>query len=277
MTKATKTDAPEEVNNLALWESVQETDPNYTKQAGYGSRTFTAIDAYYQIKNATEKWGTYGDKWGLANLDYNRIADTPLMRVSAVFYYPTETGTITGFEINSAIKIANTKGVYDDDFAKKVETDLLTKSLSKLGFNSDVFLGKFDDNKYTQELTEKYTPLYTDVQKKTFDEMIETEDAHGLYIMSRSVDVKLFSDLYNSFGKGQKVKMKQVVDQLVSRGREQFETTLSEIIECIDSNDGYGLKELTSDLGTGGKTIVWEQLSSEHQSIATELLAELPH
>ena len=36
----------------------------------------------------------------------------------------------------------------DDDCIKKVATDALTKGLSKLGFNADVFMGRFDDNKY---------------------------------------------------------------------------------------------------------------------------------
>ena len=36
---------------------------------------------------------------------------------------------------------------------KKVATDALTKGLSKLGFNADVFMGKFDDNKYVNSLT----------------------------------------------------------------------------------------------------------------------------
>jgi len=43
----------------------------------------------------------------------------------------------------------------DDDCVKKVVTDALTKGLSKLGFNADVFLGKYDDNKYVQDLKDK--------------------------------------------------------------------------------------------------------------------------
>jgi disulfide oxidoreductase YuzD len=37
------------------------------------------------------------------------------------------------------------KAKLDTDFAKKVETDTLTKALSKLGFSADVFLSKFED------------------------------------------------------------------------------------------------------------------------------------
>ncbi len=48
----------------------------------------------------------------------------------------------------------------DDQFAKKVETDSLTKCLSKLGFNADIFLGKFDDQRYLAEVTKEFaTPV----------------------------------------------------------------------------------------------------------------------
>ena len=42
------------------------------------------------------------------------------------------------------------KDKLDDDAPKKAITDGLTKAISHLGFNADVFLGKFDGNKYTQ-------------------------------------------------------------------------------------------------------------------------------
>ena len=56
------------------------------------------------------------------------------------------------FPIHSSIKY-HSNGRVDDDFMKKVATDALTKGLSKLGFNADVFMGKFDDNKYVNKLT----------------------------------------------------------------------------------------------------------------------------
>jgi len=43
-------------------------------------------------------------------------------------------------------------GLYiDKDWAKKIETDVTTKALSKLGFNADIFKGNWDDDKYVQE------------------------------------------------------------------------------------------------------------------------------
>ena len=44
----------------------------------------------------------------------------------------------------------------DSDAAKKATTDALTKLLSQLGFNADVFLGRFDDSKYVAEMVEEF-------------------------------------------------------------------------------------------------------------------------
>ena len=46
----------------------------------------------------------------------------------------------------------------DDNFAKKIETDTLTKAISKLGFNADIFMGKFDDVRYLAEITKEFAP-----------------------------------------------------------------------------------------------------------------------
>jgi uncharacterized short protein YbdD (DUF466 family) len=46
----------------------------------------------------------------------------------------------------------------DADFAKKMETDALTKVLSKMGFNADVFMGRYDDNKYVEQMTREHAP-----------------------------------------------------------------------------------------------------------------------
>jgi len=140
-------------DNLALWNKVEKTDPKITKKVSIGGMSYTTIDAQHQIKNATEQWGSYGFKWGLKNITYDfSLMDTKgntVAFVGAVFYYPNGE-----FELHSSILtvIGNKNPKFDDDFAKKIETDLLTKALSKLGFNADVFMGKFDDNKYVQQV-----------------------------------------------------------------------------------------------------------------------------
>jgi len=127
------------VKGLELWEKVEKSDQRYLKKVSYGKRSFTTIDAYYQLKTATSLWGPYGSTWGLkdTNLEIVNIGETPMAIYKATFYYPDGE-----FEVYNAIRIN------DDEFAKKLETDTITKALSRLGFNADVFLGEYDGNRY---------------------------------------------------------------------------------------------------------------------------------
>lgn len=140
--------------NLKLWISVEATDPKHTKKANVGGNKLTAIKPQYQILKATEQWGSYGNKWGFKNIElsYELIA-VNLVVFKAVFYYPDGE-----FEIINSIKIYKDNACtrIDDEFAKKIETDALTKALSKLGFNADVFMGMFDDIRYVEEMDIKH-------------------------------------------------------------------------------------------------------------------------
>jgi hypothetical protein len=171
-------------NNLELWNSVQQTDPKHTKKANVGGNKITAIKPQYQILKATEKWGAYGSKWGLKdiNLSYDLLSIN-LVVFKASFYYPDGE-----FEIINSIKLYkdNAKTMVDDDFAKKIETDALTKALSKLGFNADVFMGRFDDVRYVDEMDIKHGNKEAPKPKATLKEAmfeldgITTEDQRGI-------------------------------------------------------------------------------------------------
>lgn len=177
-------------DNLKLWNAVEETDPSKTKKAKLGSLTLTAINATSQIKQATKHWGMYGSTWGLKNINYEYmdIEKTRLAIVRAMFYYPEGE-----FEISTSIKVyymtqgANGYLKIDDDFLKKAETDLTTKSLSKLGFNADVFMGLYDDNKYLTALKEKYaeektpkTPELKKLSESVFKKMKVSDNLDSL-------------------------------------------------------------------------------------------------
>ena len=143
-------------SNLKLWKSVEKTDPKHTKQANVKGNKLTSIKPQYQIYNATAEWGSYGGKWGFKNIRLNyELKDYGLIVFEAVFYYPDGE-----FEIINTISIwrDNAKTKIDDEFAKKVETDTLTKCLSKLGFNADVFMGRFDDLRYVEAMEKEFKP-----------------------------------------------------------------------------------------------------------------------
>lgn len=149
----------------AWFEEVKATNRAYTKSVGYGSHKYTSINAQYQILKATEIFGLYGDKWGVRNLDYSFVGvpEKPIfLTLKADFFY---TVSENGKEIEKSFPMAtegrvyNNKGFLNDDLHKKLLTDLTTKSLSKIGFNADVFLGMYDDIKYLESTPNKKEPL----------------------------------------------------------------------------------------------------------------------
>lgn len=137
-------------DNMKLWDAVFKTDPDNTKEANVRGNQLTSVAPQTQIMAATELWGPYGGKWGWKSFEYDftLVAGTGLLIFKGVMYYPGGE-----FPINSSISIYRDNGRTkpDQDFAKKVETDALTKGLSKLGFNADIFMGCFDDVKYVEE------------------------------------------------------------------------------------------------------------------------------
>ena len=138
------------MSNMDLWDKVKTTNPDYTKEVSFG-RKFTAIDAHYQIMSATDQFGAAGAGWGWSFSDpIFPPNDTVVVKCS--LWHGKKENVIEQFGQKSLrVKV---KGALkdDEDALKKAGTDALTKCLSYLGFNADVFLGKFDDNKYVSEL-----------------------------------------------------------------------------------------------------------------------------
>ncbi len=132
---------------MALWNQVCVTDPATTKHVAQRGG-FTAICAQAQIKRATELWGPYGSTWGVRDVEWEYIRDHAGNVVEAavhgIFWY-SHTSPNDGGAFPIGGDMAYKPG---NDTRKKLLTDITTKALSKLGFNSDVFEGRFDDNKY---------------------------------------------------------------------------------------------------------------------------------
>jgi len=154
-------------NNLELWDKVSKTDVNTTKNfKGKGGFKGTAVCAQSQRKKATEIFGIYGIGWKVYDEEYKIVSFTD-DHYSKLFYTATFTfnynDTDGSFPISAEIDVFSYIKSYDswvmgNDLYKKVRTDAMTKGLSELGFNADIFEGKFDDNKYVQALKEEQAP-----------------------------------------------------------------------------------------------------------------------
>jgi len=155
------------LSTMHIWDAVSKTDVDHTKEVSFG-RKFTAIDAHSQIMEATREFGPVGQGWGYDN-EYGEthLQDGRIIAWCDVRFWWAPIGEWEGNKTHDPKKhfgpvrgaamlvSLDAKGKIknpDTDAYKKASTDGLTKLISHLGFNADVFLGQFDDNKYVQEL-----------------------------------------------------------------------------------------------------------------------------
>ena len=152
------------MDNLKLWDEVEKTNPAHTKKLSLG-RTITAIDPYRQIQAATKQFGPAGNGWGW---DVKQVEHLPTNEVCMLIsmWHGESKGRIEQWG-QASLYLDKAEKKKDTDCMKKATTDGVTKCLSLLGFNADIFFGKYDDNKYVQQMKEEFAepaPL-TDTDK----------------------------------------------------------------------------------------------------------------
>lgn len=136
---------------MRIWQAVEKTDPAHTKHVSQRGG-FTAINANYQIMQATKQFGPIGIGWGYVSGE--PVFHDTLLFVPVTLWYGDRSNTfgpMLGCE-----EWKSDKGRVDSDASKKATTDAITKLLSQLGFSADVFLGKYDNQKYVEELAEEF-------------------------------------------------------------------------------------------------------------------------
>jgi hypothetical protein len=281
------------MNNMDLWDSVSKTNIRYTKPTKLNGMQITAIDPQYQKESATRAFGPFGIGWGIEKekFDYSEFGDTRLAHYSAIlwFKYEGERGEIP---IHANIKVSymtSGKNVYlkiDDNYAKKLQTDALTKGLSNLGFNADIFMGKFEDNRYLSDRTleAQAEDFITGDIIERYLALIEQEDAAGLWFFemelkrntgfhesSMNLYMKCIDLLQSHFPDGRKTALKKMHAQLASDGPG---VVISSIADAVALNDEIMIKEITEDLHPAEKTIIWNGLNAEQQHYLKQLKGE---
>lgn len=145
-------------DNLALWHAVEKTPPSHTKEITGKSYKGNSPKPHYLIWKATETFGPCGIGWGFT-VENERIeegADGARMHIARVkvwYKWNGERGEVehVGGTAFSG-KRSNGNPFTDEDAPKKSITDALIKALSMIGFAGDIFMGRYDDNKYLAEL-----------------------------------------------------------------------------------------------------------------------------
>lgn len=150
------------MNGLDLWNKLELTDTAYTKRFDKGNFKGTAVDAIYNIKRVTEQLGPVGFAWGwhIVKDELVKFDDghepTWIHNCVVRAWFKQEDGSTREVEqVGSTIAARhvgrgpNRRFMVDDEYAKKSVTDALSKIMVSLGASADIWLGRFDGNKYT--------------------------------------------------------------------------------------------------------------------------------
>jgi hypothetical protein len=148
------------MDNLDLWHAVEKTDPGQVKPITGKSYGGTSPKPHYLVLKATETFGPCGIGWGYTIVD-ERIEDAgaeklSIARVRVWYKWKGERGEVehVGGTQFSGVRSSG-KPFADEDAPKKSVTDALVKALSMIGFAGDIFMGRYDDSKYVNELREE--------------------------------------------------------------------------------------------------------------------------
>lgn len=149
--------------NLALWHAVERTDPAHVKAITGKAYRGNSPKPHYLIHKATETFGPCGLGWGFDIVE-EKLLDGALLapgfyerihtaRVRVWYEWGGKRGTVEHVGQTAFCgKRKSGDGFTDEDAPKKSVTDALIKALSMIGFAGDIFMGRFDDSKYVNDL-----------------------------------------------------------------------------------------------------------------------------
>lgn len=153
--------ASKPVGNLEMWNRLEVTDPAHVKRFDRGNFKGTAVDPIYNLKRMTHELGPVGRLWGWRIIKdelitigegdaeswiHNCILEVWFIQPDGAERVIHEYGTtIAGRMVG---RPGERRFMVDDEYTKKSKTDALSRAMMALGASADIWLGRFDGNKY---------------------------------------------------------------------------------------------------------------------------------
>ena len=145
------------MSNLETWERFADIDPKFTKPITGKPYKGTSPNPHYVIRCLTEMFGPagVGFGWDVVAEGFQPMGDELLHWCRIRFWH----GDGKGFDAYGQTKaIMKTRSGFlnDEDAPKKSLTDAITKAAAQVGVASNIFLGRWDDNKYVAEVDARF-------------------------------------------------------------------------------------------------------------------------
>lgn len=143
------------MSNLDIWEKFADIDPKFTKPITGKPYKGTSPNPQYVIRCLTEMFGPVGVGfgWEVQAEGFEHIGDEVLHWCRIRFWHSDATAPgFSSYGQTKALMKTRNGFMSDEDAPKKSLTDAITKAAAQVGVGANIFLGRWDDNKYVAEV-----------------------------------------------------------------------------------------------------------------------------
>lgn len=144
-----------EINqNLKIWEAHADIDPKFTKAITGKQYKGTSPNPHYVIRCLTEQFGPVGKGfgWEVVADDFLPLGDEILHWCRIRFWHTDRENFFEAYGQTKALMKTKNGFMSDEDAPKKSLTDAITKAASQIGIGANIFLGRWDDSKYVDQV-----------------------------------------------------------------------------------------------------------------------------
>lgn len=145
--------------NLKIWEAHADIDPKFTKPITGKAYRGTSPNPQYVIRCLTDLFGPVGIGfgWNVIAEDFTKLGEETLHWCRISFWHTDRANTFESYgQTKAAYPTSTGKFMVDEDAPKKSLTDAIIKAASHIGIGANIFLGRWDDQKYVAEVNAEY-------------------------------------------------------------------------------------------------------------------------
>lgn len=146
-------------DNLKIWDTHADIDPKFTKAITGKAYKGTSPNPQYVIRCLTDLFGPVGIGfgWRVVAEDFKQLGDETLHWCRIEFWHTDRANTFESYgQTKAAYPKKSGDFMVDEDAPKKSLTDAIVKAASHVGIGANIFLGRWDDQKYVAEVAAEF-------------------------------------------------------------------------------------------------------------------------
>lgn len=147
------------MGNLEHWNRFADIDPKFTKAITGKQYKGTSPNPQYVIRCLTELFGPVGQGfgWRVVAEEFRDLGGETLHWCRIEFWHTDRANVVESYgQTKAAYVTGSGKQMVDEDAPKKSLTDAIIKAASWVGVGANIFLGRWDDQKYVAEVNAEY-------------------------------------------------------------------------------------------------------------------------